>query len=36
MVGWNHQLHGREFEQAPRDGEGQRAAKRSRKELYMT
>ena len=24
MVGWHHQLHGHEFEQAPGDGEGQR------------
>ena len=23
MVGWHHQLNGHEFEQAPRDGEGQ-------------
>ena len=23
MVGWHHQLNGREFEQALRDGEGQ-------------
>ena len=23
MVGWHHQLNGREFEQAPGDGEGQ-------------
>ena len=23
MVGWHHQLNGREFEQAPRDAEGQ-------------
>ena len=23
MVGWHHKLDGREFEQAPRDGEGQ-------------
>ena len=23
MVGWHHRLHGREFEQTPRDGEGQ-------------
>ena len=23
MVGWHHQLDGHEFEQAPRDGEGQ-------------
>ena len=23
MVGWHHQLHGHEFEQAPGDGEGQ-------------
>ena len=23
MLGWNHQLHGREFEQTPRDSEGQ-------------
>ena len=22
MAGWHHQLTGREFEQAPRDGEG--------------
>ena len=22
MVGWNHQLDGHEFEQAPRNGEG--------------
>ena len=22
MVGWHHQLNGREFEQAPGDGEG--------------
>ena len=25
MVGWHHQLDGREFEQAPGDGEGQRS-----------
>ena len=23
IVGWHHQLNGREFEQAPGDGEGQ-------------
>ena len=23
MVGWHHRLNGREFEQAPGDGEGQ-------------
>ena len=23
MVGWHHQLNGHEFEQAPRDGDGQ-------------
>ena len=23
MVGWHHRLNGQEFEQAPRDGEGQ-------------
>ena len=23
MVGWHHQLNGREFERAPEDGEGQ-------------
>ena len=23
MVGWNHQLNGREFEQTPGDSEGQ-------------
>ena len=23
MVGWHHRLNGHEFEQAPRDGEGQ-------------
>ena len=23
MVGWHHQLHAHEFEQTPRDGEGQ-------------
>ena len=23
MVGWHHQLNGHEFEQAPRNGEGQ-------------
>ena len=23
MVGWHHQLNGHEFEQAPRDSEGQ-------------
>ena len=23
MVGWHHQLNGREFEEAPGDGEGQ-------------
>ena len=23
MVGWHHQLHGHEFEQAPGDGDGQ-------------
>ena len=25
MVGWNHRLNGREFEQVPGDGEGQRS-----------
>ena len=25
MVGWNHQLDGHEFEQAPRVGDGQRS-----------
>ena len=25
MVGWHHRLNGHEFEQAPRDGEGQEA-----------
>ena len=25
MVGWHHRLSGHEFEQAPRDGEGQRS-----------
>ena len=25
MVGWHHRLNGHEFEQAPRDGEGQRS-----------
>ena len=25
MVGWHHQLNGLEFEQTPRDGEGQRS-----------
>ena len=25
MVGWHHRLSGREFEQAPGDGEGQEA-----------
>ena len=25
MVGWHHQLNGREFEQTPGDGEGQRS-----------
>jgi len=25
MVGWHHQLNGHEFEQAPGDGEGQKA-----------
>ena len=25
MVGWQHQLNGREFEQTPGDGEGQRS-----------
>ena len=25
MVGWHHRLNGREFEQAPGDGEGQKA-----------
>ena len=23
MVGWHHQLNGHEFQQAPRDGDGQ-------------
>ena len=23
MVGWHHRLNGQEFEQAPRDGQGQ-------------
>ena len=23
MIGWHHQLNGHDFEQAPRDGEGQ-------------
>ena len=25
MVGWHHRLNGREFEQTPGDGEGQRS-----------
>ena len=25
MVGWHHRLNGHEFEQTPRDGEGQRS-----------
>ena len=25
MVGWHHQLKGRDFEQTPEDGEGQRS-----------
>ena len=25
MVGWHHRLNGHEFEQTPRDGEGQEA-----------
>jgi len=25
MIGWHHQLNGREFEQGPGDGEGQRS-----------
>ena len=40
MVGWHHQLNGREFEQAPGDGEGQGSLACCRpwghKELDMT
>ena len=40
MVGWHHRLDGHEFEQAPRDGEGQGSvaccSPRGRKELDMT
>ena len=28
MVGWHHRLNGHEFEQAPRDGEGQESLAR--------
>ena len=39
MVGWLHQLNGREFEQAPGDREGQKAGVlqfMGHKELDMT
>ena len=40
MVGWHHQLHGHEFEQAPGDGKGQGSlafcSPWGRKELDMT
>ena len=40
MVGWHHQLNGHEFEQTPRDGEGQRCpaccSPWARKESDMT
>ena len=40
MVGWHHQLKGHEFEQAPRDGEGQGSlvcwSPWGCKELHMT
>ena len=40
MVGWHHQLNGREFEQAPGDGAGQRnlacCSPWGHKELYTT
>ena len=40
MVGWYHQLNGYEFEQAPRDGEGQGSllccSPRGRKDSDMT
>ena len=40
MVGWHHQLNGREIEQAPGDGAGQRnlacCSPWGHKELYTT
>ena len=40
MVGWHHQLNGREFEQALKDGDGQGSlvccSPWDRKESYMT
>ena len=40
MVGWSHQLNGHEFEQTPRDSEGQGSlaccSPWGRKELDMT
>ena len=40
MVGWHHQLNRHEFEQTPRDGEGQGSlaccSSWGRKELVMT
>ena len=40
MVGWQHRLDGREFEQTPGDGEGQgglaRCSPQGRKELDTT
>ena len=40
MVGWHHRLNGREFEQAPRVGDGQGSlvccSPRGRKELDTT
>ena len=40
MIGWHHQLSGHEFEQTPRDSEGQRSltccSPYGRKEMHMT
>ena len=36
MVGWHHQLHGHELEQALGDGEGQGTLAWGRKESDMT
>ena len=36
MVGWHHQLNEHEFEQAPRDGEGQGSLAWGHKESVIT
>ena len=33
MVGWHHQLHGHEFEQAPGDGEEQGSLRAAAREI---